>query len=155
MRAVVARIGATPRGLTIARAAGAGGVLRTGRAPGRTNERHQCVHEGPVEVFRFLVRRVVRGLLEPDQTFGRRLDPLEIARRQHRGYLPVMPPQHEHDGRLDPGQPVVEIERAELFPQMVEREPVPLAELDQVDQVRLVGLQRRPDEPAGRQLAVK
>src|SRR5688572_13447021 len=106
--------------------------ITRGRALGLRQYRGDAI----VERGGFFERWVVRGVFEPHESLHGSLDPLEIASGDYRRYLPVVSPEHEHDRCVERQQRLVDVERTELVPQMVERELVALSELDEVPQIR-------------------
>ena len=97
----------------------------------------------------------MRRPFEPDKSFSRGVDPLEVPRGKNRRDLKIVTPQHEDDRHLEPREAIVDMECSVLVPEALQGKPVPLPELDQIDEIRLVCLQGSPNELAGRKPRVK
>src|SRR5262249_27126625 len=97
---------------------------------------------------------VVRRLLEPDEALAGRDDRLEVRVGENGRDLPVVAAEQEEDRHVE-GSITGEVERGQLGPQVSQGEAVTLPAFDEVRHAGLVCAQRGPDEPSGRQLAVK
>src|SRR5687768_5545836 len=69
--------------------------------------------------------------------------------------MPVMPSEQEKHGHVE-GQVVpAQIELRDFILKLHQRKTVALTELDEIDEVGLIGIQSRPNELAGRKIGVE